>query len=363
MWGGFAREGPHGMIYRGRNLDVLSLWGELGVDLPDLSSDRLPTFLPKTVCPNPAHDTFKRHFQINTRQPLVHCFAECGISGDYEHAVAMILGLKNANGKPDFKAARRVILKHTRTSLKGMSLEYAHKGNRKSYDGDSDVAKDEKRLNDGDYYWLPKHARTYLDNRGIDDASRGKWQLGFDEDSERIVIPAFDERRVFRFLIRRQVKEGGSLKYLYTRGVLKTSILFGLCLADRDMIRSQGIVLVEGSLDVIRLHQLGIRNAVGILGTGISKKQVRLICQQDPKRIICFFDKDAGGVSNVFAVQKALTKFPISVVRFPRHRSDPAEMTKEEAERAIERALPMAEFNRRARKHSLTKKKKEAIYG
>src|SRR3569833_1282350 len=100
------------MLFQGRNLDVLALWNGLGVDIPDIPSDNLPMYLPKVVCPNPAHDTFKRHFQVNTRKPFVHCFAKCGISGTYEHAVATILGLRNDKGELDERAARRAILKY-----------------------------------------------------------------------------------------------------------------------------------------------------------------------------------------------------------------------------------------------------------
>jgi DNA primase len=343
------------MIYRGRNLDVLSLWNELGVDIPDLPSDSLPTFLPLAVCPNPDHDTHKRHFQINTRQPYVHCFARCGISGDYEQAVAMILGLKTANDKLDFKAARRIILKHTGAALKGSASAYERRGTRKSFDADSYVAQDEKRLNAGEFQWLPKNVRAYLDSRGIDDASRGKWQLGYDEDSQRLVIPAYDARGAFRFLIRRQLDGGGSFKYLYTRGALKTSILFGANCLDMEAVHADGLILVEGSLDVIRMHQLGFRNTAGILGTGISTKQVRLVCQLEPRRIYDFFDKDIAGVGNIESTRERLTKFPIFVMRYPAHRSDPAEMTGEEVRRSITRALPVSQFYKRARNQRVTK--------
>jgi DNA primase len=337
------------MLFRGRNLDVLSLWNELGVDVPDLPDNSLPTFLPLVVCPNPDHDTFKKHFQVNTRQPYVHCFTRCGISGTYEHAVQVILGL------PNEKEARKVILKHTGVALKGSASAFEGRGTRKAFDADSHVAQDEKRLNAGDYQYLPKRARDYLDSRGIEAASRGKWQLGYDEDTGRLVIPAFDERGAFRFIIRRQLDGGGSFKYLYTKGVLKTSILFGACYLDMEAVRNDGLILVEGSLDVIRMHQLGFRNCAGILGTGISRKQVRLVCQLEPRRIIDFFDKDVAGVANIEATRDQLTKFPIFVMRYPKHRGDPAEMTGEEVRRSIQRALPISQFYKRARNQQVTK--------
>jgi len=78
------------MNYRGRQIDPIRLWDKY-VELPS-QVDQRESFLHKVVCPNPNHSTFKRHFQINLREPLVHCFAYCGISGTYEHAICVIEG-------------------------------------------------------------------------------------------------------------------------------------------------------------------------------------------------------------------------------------------------------------------------------
>jgi len=332
------------VIYQGRNLDVVSLWSEF-VDLPSNLGDSLPTFLDKVKCPNPEHDTHKRHFQINTRKPLVHCFAECGISGSYERAISMIVGCTE-------KEARRLILEHTRVALgKDIASAYAGTGTRKSFSKDDPVAKDERALRSGEFQFLPREVRNYLDSRGIDESSRSKWELGWSEEDERLVIPAYDERGTFRFLIKRALRDS-SLKYLYTDGAIKTSLLFGACHIDSKWLESSDLVLCEGSLDVIRLHQLGITNAVAVLGSGISRKQLRLIDKLGPRRIVLMFDKDSAGVHNIGDAKRKLRKWPLLVVRYPKHRSDPAEMTREEVERAIDRALPIHKFYAKARQRS-----------
>lgn len=365
------------MQYKGRELDVLGLWSEF-VDLPSNLGDPLPMFLPKVKCPNPEHDTHKHHFQINTRKPFVHCFARCGISGSFEHALSIVLGFYAKHGATAkdvdlardwhprapaetqrayekvakaHREARRYMLKgHTRTALKADVSAYAGLGTRKTFGADDPVAKDERALHGGQFQYLPREVRNYLDTRGIDATSRGKWELGWDEEEERLVIPAYDARGSFRFLIKRSITSGGSLKYLYTPGAIKTSILFGACYADHERIQSDGLVLVEGSLDTIRMHQLDQRHTEGILGSGLSAKQVRLIYKQNPRRVYLFFDKDSAGVENIEDAKKKLTKLPLYVVRFPKHRNDPAEMTREEVERQLSRALPISVFYRRARR-------------
>lgn len=335
------------MIYHGRHIDVLSLWGEY-IDIPASVDHPLPSYLPKMVCPNPKHDTFKHHFQVNTRKPLVHCFARCGISGSYEHALQTITGC-------DEKEAKRLILKHSRTATSGDLKSLGTSGVRKTVTHEDAVARDERALDGGSFTYLPREARNWLDSKGITAPSRGKWQLGWDEEAERIVIPAFDDRRTFRFLIRRRIDGIERQKYLYTDGAIKTSVLFGVCYAERESLESHGIVLCEGPLDVVRLHQVGIRNAAAILGTGISARQVKLIDKLSPKRVYLFFDRDSAGIDNILDCHAKLRKLPLLVCRYRSGKSDPGETTKEEAEQAIERALPISMFIRKARNAGLTR--------
>jgi hypothetical protein len=375
------------MIYKGRELDVLSLWSEF-VTLPNVGSS-VPTFLPKVTCPNPDHDTRKQHFQINTLKPMVHCFGRCGISGSYEHAVSVLLGFyakygvtldealevkdtpfkRNESAKltqnrlkcaKAHKDARRFILKgHTRVATKSdVASAYAGRGIRKTVSTEDPVAMDERDLMSGKYQYLSKEARAYLDFRGIEPESRGRWRIGWSEEEERIIIPAYDHRGVFRFLIKRAIHTGGSLKYLYTPGAIKSSILFGAHMLDMDRVHSDGLVLVEGSIDTVYQHQIGGSNTVGTLGSGLSMAQVKLIAKMNPRRVYLFFDKDSAGMDNIADARAKLRKVPVFVVRYPKHRNDPGEgWTREEVERQLRRALPIHEFYRKARNLGGTRRK------
>lgn len=359
------------MNFDGRTLNIAVLWEDLGLDVPQgISGDA--AFWPLTHCPNPAHDTTKRHFQVNARKPFVHCFANCGISGHYEHAVSVVLGLYASQGATDemvaitkakrepnespaliearakvaraHKEARRFIIQRTRVSLAGdVTQSLGSTGHRKTLGHDSAVARDEAKLEGGAFQFLPTEVRNYLDKRGIEASSRGKWRLGWCEEEERLIVPAFDDRSVFRFLIKRAV--GNQMpKYLYTDGAIKTSLLFGADMLDLDAVKSKGLVLVEGSLDVIRLHQLGVTNAVAILGTGLSERQVRIIDRLSPRRLYLMYDRDGAGANNVLDTKGKISRIPLSVCRYPNDKADPAEMTADEAHRSIERAIPMHEF-------------------
>jgi len=155
-----------------------------------------------------------------------------------------------------------------------------------------------------------------------------------------------DENSRLRFLIKRAISDRQNPKYLYTEGFPKTSLLFGACHFDLGMIKSDGLILVEGSLDVIRLHQHGLRNAGAILGTGISEQQRRIIARLNPPRIYLFFDRDSAGIRNIEIAVPKLRKYPLYVVKYPKGKSDPAVMTNEEAHRQISRAVPALSFMR-----------------
>jgi DNA primase len=74
----------------------------------------------------------------------------------------------------------------------------------------------------------------------------------------------------------------------------KGDFLFGMDVA-APYIREEGqVILVEGYLDVIPLHQAGIRNVVGVLGTALTPEQARRIKRLTTKSIL-IFDSDKAG--------------------------------------------------------------------
>jgi DNA primase len=329
------------MKFQGRELNALQLWSKY-VDFPE----NIPSgsvFLPLVKCPNPEHDTLKRHFQISVdpNDPYVHCFAFCGISGSYEHAICVIEGLYEKFGverAPNLRERRRRRDRARRQARKIILRETRGKGKFKPQR--KRTAKPSVDARSLEYAtFIPQKGLEFLESRGISSESIAQWQIGWDSDDLRIVIPALDERGVLRFLIKRTVKNR-RLKYLYTEGIPKTSLLFGACAVDMDVVRSRGLILTEGSLDVIRLHQHGFNNAVAILGTGISERQVKILAGLRPKRIFLMFDRDVSGVKNIQIAARELKKYSLLVCRYPKGKSDPAELTRREAEKSIERAVP-----------------------
>jgi Toprim-like len=351
--------------FHGRQIDPVSFWGRYVEFPPGTKEDE--TFSPKVQCPNPEHDTLKRHFQVNFTQPTVHCFAHCGISGSYEHAVSVIEGLYEkfkvedaSNERERTERIWRARKQARKLIVKGAFPSKFHRspGVRKKVRSTGATEAVRPALLTYERF-LPPVALNYVKERGFTDASVAKWELGWLAEEKRIVIPARDLNGRLRFLIRRSVRSNDSLKYLYSEGFPKTSLLFGACFLDLGLVHSDALILVEGSLDAIMFHQHGLANTGAILGTGISDAQVRIVEKLRPKRIVLAFDKDPAGIVNIEIAERKLRKYPLYVMKYPKGKSDPADLTRREATKQIERAVPLTLFNRNTR----TPKRKEILYG
>lgn len=72
----------------------------------------------------------------------------------------------------------------------------------------------------------------------------------------------------------------------------KKENLFGLNLAKND--NSGSLLLMEGYMDVISLHQAGTGNAVASLGTAFTEEQAKLIKRYCSRVVLCYDSDDAG---------------------------------------------------------------------
>lgn len=128
----------------------------------------------------------------------------------------------------------------------------------------------------------------------------GKNNRYYDIFRNRVMTPIIDVRgNVIAFGGR--VLDDSKPKYINTADTLvykKTNELFALNLAKDHC--SESLILCEGYMDVIAMHQAGFKNAVAGCGTALTNEQVRLISRYT-KEVILAYDADEAG-------QKALAK-------------------------------------------------------
>ena len=112
----------------------------------------------------------------------------------------------------------------------------------------------------------------------------------------RVMFPIRDRRgRVISFGGR--TLGDGQPKYLNgpeTALFSKRRTLYGLDLAREAARGGAPVVLVEGYMDVIALHQAGVRGALAPLGTALTEEQLEALWGLTPAPILCF-DGDAAG--------------------------------------------------------------------
>jgi DNA primase len=122
----------------------------------------------------------------------------------------------------------------------------------------------------------------------------------YDRFRERILFPIRDQRgHVIGFGGR--VLDDTLPKYLNspeTPLYRKSRSLFGLDTAQSHCRSEERVYIVEGYLDVMALHQNGIRNVVGTLGTALTSDHVRLLRNSigSSGRAVLVFDSDEAGI-------------------------------------------------------------------
>ncbi len=106
----------------------------------------------------------------------------------------------------------------------------------------------------------------------------------------------------------------------------KSKLLYGYYLAKDRIYKQKKIIVCEGYLDVIMLHQAGFDYAVATLGTALTKEHLPLLRKGEPK-VILSYDGDKAGINAAFKAAKILSEASIEggVVIFE-NGADPADM-------------------------------------
>ncbi len=143
-------------------------------------------------------------------------------------------------------------------------------------------------------------------------SNRGSY---YDRFRKRVMFPIINIRgNVVGFSGRAmpgEDKQGG--KYVNTSDTpvyKKSSNLFGMNYAKNSC--AERIILVEGNMDVISLHQAGITNAVAPLGTAFTEEQANLLARYT-KEIVLTMDADEAGQKAIRRASAILEKTGLKV--------------------------------------------------
>lgn len=320
----------------------------------------------------PFHDERTPSFHVRPDEKHYHCFG-CSESGDPFDFVMQTEGL-------DFKGALEALADRfgvkLETEEESPEAAAARARRERLYSLLARVATYYER-----YLWEASEAapaRTYLLGRGLEEASLREFRVGFAPDSwdrivgasrqagysneellaaglaqakrdrpqelldrfrGRIMFPTSDARgRVIGFGARTMGGDDRGPKYLNTaEGELyhKRSVLYGIQLARPVAAKAGRMVLAEGYTDVIALHQAGVGNAVGIMGTSLTKEQVTELVRSVTVLELCLDADNAGQEAMVRAAKLcADSGLELRVVPLPAG-ADPGDLIRSEGADAL----------------------------
>jgi DNA primase len=173
----------------------------------------------------------------------------------------------------------------------------------------------------------------------------------YDRFRGRIMFPLADRRgRVLGFGAR-AMRDNQRPKYLNTaEGDLyhKGRQLFGAHLARAHAAKAGNVIVCEGYTDVIALHQAGLKNTVGIMGTALTEEQVTELGRM-ASRLQLALDADSAGQEAMLRAARVAAgrRLELRVVALPAG-SDPADLVREQGADAVralvEASVPFVRF-------------------
>ncbi|SFC63179.1 DNA primase [Clostridium uliginosum] len=172
----------------------------------------------------------------------------------------------------------------------------------------------------------------------------------YDRFRNRVMFPVFDAKgKVIGFGGR--VLDDSKPKYLNSPETIifqKGINLYGLNFAIKNRIEEDYIIIVEGYMDLITLHQYGITNVVASLGTALTVNQARLL-KRYTNNVIISYDADVAGQTATLRGLEILRNagFEVKVLVIPQGK-DPDEFVRSNGKNAFLRlaqdALPLIEY-------------------
>jgi len=328
----------------------------------------------KGLCP--FHDEKSPSFNVTPSRGMYYCFG-CGEGGDVITFITKVEGL-------NFNEAVERLAKRAR-----IELRYAEGGYTKRA-----VSSERARLLEANqaaaqYYREQLNSpgarvgRELLAGRGFDQSAADTFKLGYAPDGwdnlvRHLLARGFTERELttaglvsqgqrglidrFRhrliwpiadvggeivgFGARRLSEDKNSPKYLNTPDsplYKKSSVLYGLDLARREIVGQQRAVVVEGYTDVMACHLAGEGTAIATCGTSFGEEHIKILRRLTGDRneylgtkIVFAFDGDAAGQKAAMRVFTEQQHFVMQTfVAVQREGLDPCELRMERGDAAV----------------------------
>ncbi|NDD66484.1 DNA primase [bacterium] len=297
----------------------------------------------------PFHSEKSPSFTVSEEKRLWHCFG-CQQSGDliafiqkieaigFSDAVQLIanrLGITVAfDAVPAHQSAHDADMNTLREML-GMAKAFYRQAFESSAEAQAYLAERGVTPEMARQFGIGYSSRThgvmaYLKQKGMPDDMVQRAGLGtppYDRLAHRVVFPIADEKGRTIAFGGRALTPAQQPKYLNsdeTPLFAKRRTLFGLDHAKGAIKKTGTVILVEGYLDVIHLHQAGKANTVAALGTAFTTDHARII-QRMANRLVLALDTDDAGMAAMMRAYELAIKEGLTVRMAVYEGKDPAD--------------------------------------
>jgi DNA primase len=293
----------------------------------------------RLVAPCPFHQETKPSFSVNPEGGFYYCFG-CQASGDIIEFYRAINGLEfgeavealareaglDVRSRPEYRAPGEI----SRSQCLDMHAQAAVFYRQMLSRGPGQVARDyiaRRGLAGGIVErfclgWAPagwNDLRDHLRRGGFADDAMEKAGLVsksakgtyYDRFRERLIFPIMNLSAQTVAFGGRSLTDGDGPKYLnssetpiYTKG----EHLYGLYQARRAMSHTKNVLLTEGYVDVLSLHQFGFENSCGVLGTALTPEQVHRLSGLVGQVDLVFDGDNAGRKAALRSAEMILTQ-------------------------------------------------------
>jgi DNA primase len=181
---------------------------------------------------------------------------------------------------------------------------------------------------------INNRGEDYLLRRGLSTQSIEKWGIRFWDERNAVVIPIEDKGYALRFLEIPKTGPDEGKKYKFIVGTKISDTLFGLSKLPEYV---KNVILVEGSLDCIYMHQLGFTNTLALLHADISQQQIKMLGGVTDV-VYIMLDGDKTGRTASEKVKVLLNHRFIKKICYLPEGKDPDNLSKEEIEKILKEA-------------------------
>ncbi len=126
----------------------------------------------------------------------------------------------------------------------------------------------------------------------------------YDFYRDRVVFPIHDHGGQVRGFSCRKVLPEQEPKFLNSRDSFvfhKGSILYGFFLAKNPIRQADQVILAEGNMDVVMMHQHGFTHTVGTMGVALGESCLRLLSNMT-KNVVLAMDSDSAGMKAMVGI-------------------------------------------------------------